>query len=184
MCSPPSPSGEAPQGGAMFLKSDVLKGCSPWSLLVGRARSRRSTSRGWLARAAQHLAPHPHVRVLQLDVMRDPITAQHDLVFAMGVLEFVHGPDLLQRVTTKLSAALRLGGLLVVNDVRLPLEIEDTWWARGLAEGGTNQASFMDGRGGLRLVDEHIHPAYVIALFEKPPGEKDCGTRLETVHSA
>jgi O-methyltransferase len=117
--------------------------------------------------AAKRLAKFPQVRLLERNFITDSLGGSFDVVFVMGVLQFVHGKDILGRVTLKLSAALRDGGLLVVNEVRLPPAIEQSWWARWLGEGGNQYVEFIDGREGFRLIHREVHPTYVIALFEK-----------------
>lgn len=119
------------------------------------------------ARAAERCAAHPHVRVSQREIEKDSISGKFDVVFAMGVLEYIHGRDRLDRVTHKLAEALRGGGILVLNSSRLPPDMEGAWWARWLGEGGLHHMAFLEGRHGLRLFHREIHPAYVAALYQK-----------------
>jgi O-methyltransferase len=125
-----------------------------------------------LGRAAERLAAYPHVQVRQSNLLRDSIAGVFDIVFVMGVLEYIHGRRNLRRVIGKLVKTLRAGGLLVVNAQRLPPQMERTWWARWLVEGGANYADFIDGRQGLRLIRHEVYPGYVIALFQQTGKEQ------------
>ena len=126
------------------------------------------------ARAAQRCAGRENVRIVQLDIDRNSIPGTYDLVFVMGVLSFIHGRDKLARVGARLAHVLRPGGLLVLNEMRLRREFERSWWIRLLAEGGIENAAFLDGRHGFRLVRQDLHGGlahgYVVALFEKLAG--------------
>ncbi len=123
------------------------------------------------ARAAERCKEFPSVRISQLDIRHDPIVGSYDLVFLMAALSFVHGRRRLGRVTQKLADALRPGGLLVFNEMRLLPEVERAAWTKWLAEGALQNVAFMDGRHGLRLIYkrlyEELYPGYVVALFEK-----------------
>lgn len=117
------------------------------------------------ARTMQRL---PEVRVRQVDIQRDSIDGPFDVVFLMAVLGYVHGRGKLDRVSAKLAAALRPGGLLVFNELRLhDPTMEDSWWARWLGEGGLQLLTFLDGRNGLRLIDRDLQPRYVVGVYQK-----------------
>ena len=122
-------------------------------------------------RAAERCKEFPNVRISQWDIRRDPVVGSYDLVFLMAALSFVHGRRQLGRVTQKLADALRPGGLLVFNEMRLLPEAERALWTKWLAEGALQNVAFMDGRHGLWLISkrvyEELYPGYVVALFDK-----------------
>lgn len=110
----------------------------------------------------------PQVRVQHLNIERAPIPDGFDIVFVMDVLGYIHGRGQLERVSQKLAGALCRGGLLVFTEQRLHLpRIENCWWARWLVEGGLQLLRFLDGRHGLRLAYQELHPRYVIGIYEK-----------------
>lgn len=110
----------------------------------------------------------PQVRVQRLNIERDAIPGVFDIVFVMDVLGYVHGRDQLRPVSQKLAGALRRGGLLVFTDQRLHLpQMENCWWARWLVEGGLQLLTFLDGRQGLQLAYQELHPRHVIGIYEK-----------------
>ena len=161
---------------------DALEmGCAEGAFTVELAPRCRSVRAGDIspvacARAAERCAPYPQVRIEQLDVIRDPIASEYDLVFLMEVLENIHGRRRLTQVVSKVANALRGGGLLVFCDYRLPPAIRSEWWSRWFLEGGDNLAAFIGSNFGLRLVHQEIYaggqgiPEYaghVIALFVK-----------------
>jgi len=167
---------------------DALEmGCAEGAFTVELAQRCRSVTACDIspvacARAAERCAPHPHVRVQQLDVIQDPVAGEYDLVFLMEVLEGIRGRRQIQEVVGKMAGTLRSGGLLVFCDYRLPPAIRSDWWSRWFLEGGDNLAAFIGNRFGLRLVHQEIYaggqgiPEYtghVIALFEKGPKPGD-----------
>jgi O-methyltransferase len=125
-----------------------------------------------LGRARERLAVYPHVQLRQLNVLRDSVSGMFDVVFVMGVQQFVHSRGDVRRIARKLARALRTGGLLVMNPLRLPPNLERTWWARWLVEGGSNHVDFIDGREGLHLIHQEVYPGYVVALFQQTGKEQ------------
>ena len=110
----------------------------------------------------------PELRVERRNIERDPVSGLFDLVFMMGVLGYVHGRGRIGEVTAKVADALRPGGLLVFNELRIDdSRFENCWWARAFAEGGLQLLKFLDGRDGLRLIHREIHRKYVIGIYEK-----------------
>jgi 2-polyprenyl-3-methyl-5-hydroxy-6-metoxy-1,4-benzoquinol methylase len=129
------------------------------------------------ARAAERCGSLSNVTILPLDLERDAIATQYDWVFAMDLLEFVHGRDRLDGVTAKLASALQPDGILTVTACRLPQDLRAAWWTRWLPEGADAMVKFMDDRFGLRMVHREFHPDngtqidgyidHMIALFRK-----------------
>lgn len=130
-----------------------------------------------LARAAasKRCAELPGVSVEQFDLENDVIHGLFDWVFAMDVLEYVHGRDRLGTVTEKLAHAVKRNGLLIVSVCRLPEELCGAWWMRWVPDGADAVIKFMDGRSGLRLVHQELYPEnerqipgypqHIIAIF-------------------
>jgi SAM-dependent methyltransferase len=114
-------------------------------------------------RTAVRCAALPHVSVAQLDLERDPLPGIHDVVFAMDVLEYVHGRGALSRVASKLARALRPGGALAVTATRLPPRLERCWWARWLVEGGAEIIDLLAGRPDLQLAHRQLHETEVVS---------------------
>ena len=111
----------------------------------------------------------PDVRVRCLDIQREKVPGTFDLVFLMCVLGTLHGRGTMARVSANIARALRPGGLLIFNELRFhDPRVDKAWWARALVEGGLALTKFLDGRNGLRLRDQEVHGAHVIAIYEKP----------------
>ena len=133
----------------------------------------------WCARATARCAAFPNVRVGQGDLEHTELPrAGFDTIFAMDVLEYVHGRPRLTAAATRLAAALRPGGVIAVSATRYPAHVERAWWARRLAEGGTQIVDVLSTSPSLTLVQREAHPPpnrsvpagycpHVIALFEK-----------------
>jgi 2-polyprenyl-3-methyl-5-hydroxy-6-metoxy-1,4-benzoquinol methylase len=129
------------------------------------------------ARAAERCAQFPRVTIRRLDLERDAIPGQYDWIFAMDVLEYIHGRDRLGNGINRLAGALRPDGVLVVTGCRLAEELRTAWWNRWLPEGADALLQFMDGRCGLQMVHREAHPEdgssipgyidHLIALFRR-----------------
>jgi SAM-dependent methyltransferase len=161
---------------------DVLEvGCSEGVGTAQIARYARRLVAGDISpvareRAALRIRGVPHVTVIPLDLQRDPL-AGNDVVFAMDVLEFVHGRRRLERTIAKLAAAVRPGGMLVVSMCRYPPEIAEAWWQRWVPEGADRVVPMIDAHPALQRVHrEEFPPAggsiagyhdHLIALFRK-----------------
>ncbi|MGH9257600.1 MAG: class I SAM-dependent methyltransferase [Vicinamibacterales bacterium] len=108
------------------------------------------------------------VRVRCLDIEREPVSENFDLIFLMCVLGSLHGRRTLRRVSANLASALRPGGLLIFNELRFhDARMEGSWWARAFVEGGVQLLKFLDGRDGLRLMHHEMHAVHVIGIYEK-----------------
>jgi SAM-dependent methyltransferase len=150
---------------------DVLEiGCAEGMFtkeLVERAASVTACDVSPVA-CARTAAALPDIRVRTVDIDRESVDGTFDIVFLMCVLGSLHGRATLTRVSAKLARALRPGGLLVFNELRFhDPRVEASWWARTLVEGGLELLKFLDGRHGVHLVHQDVHPAHVIGIYEK-----------------
>lgn len=127
-------------------------------------------------RAAERVSAANHVEIIPLDLVRDELGV-HDVVFAMDVLEFVHGRRSLDRVIDKLVAAVRGGGLLVVSMCRCEPAVREAWWQRWLPEGADDVLPLIQRRPELDRLHLEPHPRdgksipgyldHLIALFRR-----------------
>jgi SAM-dependent methyltransferase len=153
--------------------SDVLElGCADGVFtadLADRCRSVVAVDISSVAceRTRARCAQAANVSVASLDLQTEPLPGSFDVVFAMDVLEFIHGRSRVAATARKLAGAARHGGHLVISMSRLPDEMRERLWARWLIEGGDNLAAFLDGRNGLRLVHRECYSRYLIAIFSK-----------------
>lgn len=128
-------------------------------------------------RAAERCRSYAHVRVEQCDVTRQELPGQFDLVFALDLLEALHGRQRVVDVVDKLINAVRPGGLLILSSSRLPEQMRDSIWARKLIEGGDQQLACILARADVRLVDQELYPEagrgipgypqHLIAVFQR-----------------
>ena len=129
------------------------------------------------AATAERCAAFPNVKVARLDIQRDSIIGEYDLVFVMDTLVYVHGRARVESAISRLVRAIRPGGLLVFSDVCWSGNIENAWWQRWIPEGADHHISLISKRADMRLVSRHSHkhnndPAYsymdhMIAIFTK-----------------
>ena len=127
---------------------------------------------------AERFAQYPNVRIGRLDLVKDDIPGQYDLVFAMDVMECI----MTRRhrklgAAAKLANALRSGGLLVYTDCRLPKAVRGRWWLWWLPQQADEWAPILTSTPGLRLVFQETYspegqsspgyPEKIIALFRK-----------------
>jgi 2-polyprenyl-3-methyl-5-hydroxy-6-metoxy-1,4-benzoquinol methylase len=90
-------------------------------------------AREMAARRCQGLA---NVAIRELDLVHDAIPGRYDIIFAMDVLEFIHGGKELRAAVKKMEDALHPRGLLVVSACRLVPVLRSAWWQRWLPQGG------------------------------------------------
>ena len=127
--------------------------------------------------AARRCRDFKNVVVREIDISRDEVQGKYDIVFAMDVLEYVHGRKTLLNAVDKLLNVLRPEGLLVFTDVRLAPVLRDAWWQRWLPEGADAVMKLISKRPAVRLEHWEFHPgdglpsggylAHVIAVFRK-----------------
>lgn len=118
-------------------------------------------------RTRQRCASLGNVHVRILDLREDSIEGTYDLVFAMDVLECIHGVSSVRAIASKIAGALREKGLLVITMSRLPKEMRQAWWARWLIEGGDALTDFLHGKHGLHLVHRDLYEKYLVAVLQK-----------------
>jgi 2-polyprenyl-3-methyl-5-hydroxy-6-metoxy-1,4-benzoquinol methylase len=128
-------------------------------------------------RAARRCAQFPQARIENCDVIRDKLSGDHDVIFAMDVLEMIHGRKRLHSVAAKLFSALRNGGLLVFSGCLLQREVKSAWWSKWFLEDGRNLVEFLAHSFPLRVVHTEVFPGpgrnvpeyndHVIAIFKK-----------------
>jgi SAM-dependent methyltransferase len=139
------------------------------AMLSARCRSVLATdiSEVGCERTRARCAGRDNLSVGILDLREDPINGSYDLVFAMDVLECIHGRASARAIADKIADALRNDGLLVITMSRLPAEMRQAWWARWLVEGGDVFTDFLDGKRGLRLVHRELYEKYLVAVLQK-----------------
>lgn len=137
--------------------------------LVARCRAVTAVDISQVAceRTRARCAGQQNLTVAQLDLQSDPLPGSFDVVFAMDVLEFIHGRSRIGATARKLAAAVRPGGYLAISMSRLPEEMRERFWARWLIEGGDNLAAYLDGRNGLQALQRECYPRYLIAIYQR-----------------
>lgn len=108
--------------------------------------------------AAERCKPYAHVRVKQNDITQERLLGQFDLIFALDLLEAMHGYQRVVSVADKLIDAVRPGGLLIFSGSRLPEQMRGSRWARRMIEGGDNHLACLLGRVDVRLVHQELYP--------------------------
>jgi SAM-dependent methyltransferase len=128
-------------------------------------------------RARERCRAYRNVHVRVADVIDGPLAGPYDVVFAMDVLDYVHGRWNVGRAVGRLVRALRPGGLLVVTTFRVPAAQQASYWARWLVGGGENLRRFVERRFPLRVIHRDVHaepgsgyPDHVVLVFRKAPG--------------
>jgi len=149
-------------------------GCSEGAFtqkLAARCESVTACDMSAVARAgaATRCADLPNVEIQPFDLETDHLRDQYDWVFAMDVLDYVHGRGSLASAVDKLAHAVKRGGLLALSGCRLPDELRDEWWMRWFPEGADAVVKFMNGRSGLQLVHMEFFPDTEMSL----PGYPD-----------
>jgi 2-polyprenyl-3-methyl-5-hydroxy-6-metoxy-1,4-benzoquinol methylase len=142
---------------------DVLEvGCSLGSFTQDLARLCKSITSCDISeiaceRTRQRCSTLTNVRVNRLDILREAIPGEYDLVFVMDVLEYVHGRTPLRRAIENVTQPIRPGGLLVFCDIRSPEPVRCAWWQRWLPEGADRIIVEFAQRPDLRLIRTRFH---------------------------
>lgn len=160
-------------------------GCSEAAFTEAVAPGCRSVTTGdisfvALARARERCARFANVTVIRWDLCRDQVPGSFDVVFAMDVLDYIHGPVQRRRVMAKLARAVRPGGFLAISVCRLKTRASEGLLGRVLLGGGLNLLDWIDGHHGLALVareyfgaKEEEYPGYMehaLAVYSKRTG--------------
>jgi SAM-dependent methyltransferase len=104
-------------------------------------------------RAAVRFQSIDSVEIRQADIVNHLFRERFDVVFAMDVLEAIHGRRKIAVALDNLITAMHTGGLFVVSSCNPPHGVQREWWARALAEGADNIVSLID--KDLRLAAIH-----------------------------
>ncbi len=131
-------------------------------------------------RAIERCAQFSNVRIGLLDLAKNEIPGQYDLVFAMDILSCIRGRRRLARAVTKLTNALREGGVLIYTDNSMPLDVlrswgNHPWWGPFFAMMEPDDCvRFLQSRFPLQLVsrEQYVRDSQggrdqLIALFRK-----------------
>lgn len=130
------------------------------------------------AAAAERCSRFSHVRVEQFDIVPRALPEQYDVVFALDLLEAIHGKRRLRSLIERLEGSLAPGGLLVVSSSRLPPAVRRSPMGEWLLEGADSHLAAFARRPGLRLVawrqfpenpDDAPagYPEHLIAVFKQ-----------------
>lgn len=166
---------------------DVVEvGCSDGVFTVELVRRSRSVTaydisplacRLAASRCARALPEAVSIQIEQRDVTRKGLGGTYDIVFAMDVLDCLHGRSRIARAVANLVNGLRPGGLLVFSAGYLPEQMQNAWWARWLLEGADNLLPFLAEQPSLHLLHHERYPEsgdalpphtnHVIGIFER-----------------
>lgn len=102
--------------------------------------------------ARQRCSRFANVRVQQFDIVETAVAQPYDLVFALDLLEAIHGRRRLQSVIQRLEDAVAPGGLLVLSGSRLPPNMRRFGLGEWLLEGSDSQLRACATRPGLQLL--------------------------------
>jgi SAM-dependent methyltransferase len=116
-----------------------------------------------------------NVTVKRLDVQRDSIVGEYDVVCIMDTLAYVHGRRRLQRAIGQLVRAVRCGGILVFSEVCFPEYIQKALWQRWMPEGAEQHLAIIGKRSDLCLIYSQVHRSqgdyayidHLLAILEK-----------------
>ena len=110
-----------------------------------------------------------NVRFSLLDLRRDSLPEDLDLLCLIHVLDYVRNPLSIRRIRGKVVASLRPGGYLLVGTFD-PAD-QDFWWSRFMLRGGRRVVDFFSSHPKLRRLEWKILPypgfEFVDALLQK-----------------
>ena len=118
-----------------------------------------------------------NAEVENLDILRNHPSGQYNLVFALDLLEVIHGRRRLARAVEKLIDAVLPGGMFVMSGSRLPEPLKLSWCMWRFAEGADSHLLLLVNRPELELVRLNrfaprgqtipFYPEHLIAVFSK-----------------
>lgn len=109
------------------------------------------------SRTAERCASFPNVRVAACDVEHLDLPDRFDLVFAMGVLEFIRGSARFERTALRLPEILNPEGLLILNACRLPGIVRGRKWTGWMACDADQMVDFLSHQKSWRLLHHEFH---------------------------
>jgi 2-polyprenyl-3-methyl-5-hydroxy-6-metoxy-1,4-benzoquinol methylase len=136
----------------LMLRCESLLSVDISQVAMGRARER---------------CPDNIVRFEVLDLRREPLPGNFDLVVVMDVLELFYRPAVFRRIRPKLASAVKPGGYLLVGNSRQNRSFEDSWWAKFLIRGGKQINRFIGAAPNLSLVSESGNDMFINTLLRR-----------------
>jgi 2-polyprenyl-3-methyl-5-hydroxy-6-metoxy-1,4-benzoquinol methylase len=119
-----------------------------------------------LARAQHRREWSNSVRFDGFDLRNDQIPGSYDLIVIAGVLEYFSKAATFRKVRTKLCAALRPDGILLLETTRVNAVVENAWWSRFLIRGKWIN-EFVSRGTGLTVVSSVSTDNYLITIYKK-----------------
>lgn len=130
------------------------------------------------AAAGERCSRFSNVRVEQFDIVEASLPEHYDVVFALDLLEAIHGKRRLEIVMERLENAVVPGGLLVLSSSRLPRSVRSSRFGKWLLEGADSHMQALARRSGLQLLEctnypdsgeltPPGYPEHLIAVFKK-----------------
>ncbi len=135
-----------------------------------------------LERAARRCSDEKHVRLMQLDLFRDPVPGAFDLIVCSEVLYYANGESGLRATAEKLARALAPGGRLVLahtNVARDDPREEGLAW--DVPFGAKRIGEILAGATGLRLAAEWRSRLYRIHCFERAEDAASSAPQLREI---
>jgi len=130
-----------------------------------------------LERAKKRCSGSLNIDFLKMNILEDCLPGKFDILFAMDVLEFLHGYDQFRKASNSLVSAMNQGSILVMSSCRAKPEIRTAVWQNIFPEGGDAYLDFLAKRKDLSLLHSEFHPlngadvhgyiAHVIGIFKK-----------------
>lgn len=131
--------------------------------------------------AAQRCAAWPNVRIQRVDLVREQLLGQYNVVFALDLLEALHGRSRIATAIDKMAAALAPGGLLVYSGSRLPAPMRQDVWTRWLPEGADLHVRILEEHKDLQLMNiaefngtaESAIPPHLLAVLARKTADRE-----------
>jgi SAM-dependent methyltransferase len=129
------------------------------------------------SRTVERCAAFGNIRVCACDVEYFEVSGKFDVIFAMGVLEFIPSLTRFRRTASLLAKVLNPRGLLILNACRLPKEVRGKKWVEWIGCGGDQMVDLLSHGRCWRLLHQEFYPPHelvgpaqveqVIAVFER-----------------
>ena len=112
-----------------------------------------------LERARERCVGKTNIELVQMDILKSAPQGKYHVIFAMDVLEFLHGRAQLAHASKLLKHTLDVNGILVVSSCRAQELLRDAYWQNAFPEGGDAHLAFLGRQKGWQLMHVELHPA-------------------------
>jgi len=120
-----------------------------------------------LERACGRLSGAPHVTLRRLDVLIDPLGSDFDLIVMDHLIDLFGRRSAYRKIASRLAAALKPDGVVLIGAMRAFDLAENAWWARLMPWGGVAILDWIGRNTALTPVATVTEAFFTYTLFRR-----------------